>query len=91
MTKRKQIPTPNLADLETDYLTITPDDDDMMVRLKERVKGLNRIDKTFMLLYIEHASLRKVATELNISLTTACKRIAEIKKKLTNPPCSRAQ
>lgn len=91
MTKRKTIPTPNLQEIEADYLTITPDDDDMMVRLKERVKSLDRIDKTFMLLYIEHASLRKVATELDISLTTACKRIAEIKKKLTNPPCSRAQ
>ena len=82
MTKRKTIPTPNLSEIEADYLTITSTDDDEMVKLKNDIKSLNRIDKTFMLLYIEYASLRAVAKELNISLTTACKRIKEIKTNL---------
>ena len=83
MTKHIQ-PIKNIKTLQADYLTVTEEDDDKMLRLKEIVADLNLVDKTIFLLYIKHASMRKVAKELNVSLTTACKKINTIQLNIIN-------
>lgn len=78
----KKIPTINIHTAERDYLTITKDDDDELVALKNKVSRLSQVDKIIFLLYVEHGSLRKIAKILDVSLTTAHKRVKAIKKKL---------
>lgn len=68
--------------MEEDYLTPSPDDDDRLTDLKKNIGGLNKVDRIILLLYIEYASLRKVAKELSISLSTVHKRIRKIKEKI---------
>ena len=68
--------------MEEDYLTPSPDDDDRLTDLKKQISGLNKVDRIILLLYIEYASLRKVAKELSISLSTVHKRIRKIKEKI---------
>jgi DNA-directed RNA polymerase specialized sigma24 family protein len=68
--------------MEEDYLTPSPDDDDRLTDLKKQIGGLNKVDRIILLLYIEYASLRKVAKELSISLSTVHKRIRKIKEKI---------
>ena len=78
----KKIPTINIHSAERDYLTPTPDDDDGLLELKDKIGRLNQVDKIIFLLYVEHGSLRKIAKILDVSLTTAHKRVKAIKKKI---------
>ena len=72
----------SIRQMEEDYLTPSPDDDDRLTDLKKNISGLNKVDRIILLLYIEYASLRKVAKELSISLSTVHKRIRKIKEKI---------
>ena len=78
----KQIRPIDVKGLEEEYLTVSPDDDDRMIALKEAVRVLNPIDKTILMMYINMASMRKVAKILGVSLSTTHNKIKEIQNKL---------
>lgn len=72
-----------IKDLEEEYSTIDKDtDDDDMIKLKQCVKDLDTVDKTIILLYIHHQSMREVAKILNVSLATAFNKIHAIQDKI---------
>lgn len=71
-----------IADLANEYREITADDDDEMIKLKQSVARLNNIDKTIILLYAHHQSMRKVAKLLDVSLATAFNHIRRIQEKI---------
>lgn len=72
-----------IKDLEEEYSTIDKDtDDDDMIKLKQCIKNLNTVDKTIILLYIYHQSMRDVANILNVSLATAFNKIHAIQDKI---------
>lgn len=78
----KQIKRINIKGILDDYVARAEDDDDYTLYLKEAVHQLNSVDKIIFCLYIQEASMRKVAKILNISLATACIKINKIKNKI---------
>lgn len=71
-----------IKDYEPPKLDIWTDEDEDMIMLKQAVQALEPADKIIFLLYSEYGSLRKVAKELNLSVTPIYKQIKIIKEKI---------
>ena len=67
---------------EVDYLTVTDEDDDRIVRIKEMLKGLRKVERDIFLTYVEEGTYAAVARRYNVSAPTAKTYINAIKNKL---------
>ena len=67
---------------EVDYLTVTDEDDDRIVRIKEMLKGLRKVERDIFLTYVEEGTYAAVARRYNVSAPTAKTYINAIKKTL---------
>lgn len=57
-------------------------DDDYTLKLKQALNKIEETDKRILLLYAEYQSLRKVAKILNVSPSTVCNKVNEIRDKI---------
>lgn len=63
--------------------SIFNEEEEKVTRLKDIVyNDLDEVDRRVILMYAELGSLRKLATELNVSATAIYKRIKEIRQKI---------
>lgn len=71
-----------LKKINEEYTTITDDDDDEMVYLKERIMKLDAADRLILLLYAEEQSQRAVGEMFNVSHSTILKELRRIRKEI---------
>lgn len=67
---------------EVDYLTVTDEDDDRIVRIKEKLKDFRKVERDIFLTYVEEGTYAAVARRYNVSAPTAKTYITMIKNKL---------
>lgn len=68
--------------IEEDYLTITEEDDDIMVGIKEKLMKLKRVERDIFLVYLNNGTYASVAQKYNVSAPTAKSYINIIREKL---------
>ena len=68
--------------IEEDYLTITEEDDDFMVNIKEKLMKLKRVERDIFLVYLNYGTYASVAQKYNVSAPTAKSYINIIREKL---------
>lgn len=68
--------------IEDEYTTVTQEDDDEMVGLKERLKKLKRVERDIFMVYVNNGTYASVAKKYNVSAPTAKSYINIIRDKL---------
>lgn len=69
---------------EIDYLTVTENDDDVMVGIKDKLKGMRKVERDIFMTYVNEGTYAAVAKKYNVSAPTAKSYIMTIKYKLSN-------
>lgn len=69
--------------IEEDYITVTDEDDDTVVTIKEKLKGLRKVERDIFLTYVNANTYAAVAKKYNVSGPTAKSYINIIKEKLS--------
>lgn len=65
-----------------EYIGQCPDDDDRMVSIKAAIKELSKMDVKLLVMYMETGGYAQLGRYLNVSSTTARKRIETIRGKI---------
>lgn len=71
-----------IEDLEKEYVTITEEDDDVLLQIKRNLRNLREPEKLIFLKYLEKGTYVEVARLYNVSKPTAKAYIEKIKIKL---------
>ena len=67
---------------EADYLADSPEDDDTMRALRERIRDLPLPERRIFIMYTEFGTYSEVAKVLKCSVPTVSKKIREIREKI---------
>jgi hypothetical protein len=67
---------------EDEYTTVTEEDDDRIVNIKEKLKKFRKVERDIFLTYVNEGTYAAVAKKYNVSAPTAKSYINIIKEKL---------
>lgn len=67
---------------ESEYTTITVDDDDMMVNIKDKLRSLRKVERDIFMTYVNEGTYAAVAAKYNVSAPTAKSYINIIREKI---------
>lgn len=79
--KKKRI-LEKYEEYEGDYLADSPEDDDTMRALRERIRNLPLPERKIFIMYTELGTYSEVAKILKCSVPTVSKKIREIREKI---------
>ena len=66
---------------EDEYTTVTKEDDDMMVNIKEKLRSLRKVERDIFMTYVNEGTYAAVADKYNVSAPTAKSYINIIREK----------
>lgn len=67
---------------ESEYTTVTVDDDDMMVNIKDKLRNLRKVERDIFMTYVNEGTYAAVAAKYNVSAPTAKSYINIIREKI---------
>lgn len=67
---------------ESEYTTVTVDDDDMMVNIKDKLRSLRKVERDIFMTYVNEGTYAAVADKYNVSAPTAKSYINIIREKI---------
>lgn len=67
---------------ESEYTTVTVDDDDMMVNIKDKLRSLRKVERDIFMTYVNEGTYAAVAAKYNVSAPTAKSYINIIREKI---------
>lgn len=67
---------------EDEYTTVTQEDDDMMVNIKDTLRSLRKVERDIFMTYVNEGTYAAVADKYNVSAPTAKSYINIIREKI---------